>query len=229
MSTTSKISYPWQAAFVAYCNGSPIDEIAQVFDIPLDKVHRHMAAEGWAGLRARLPLVTLQQTTTDGQMVKEGEGTECMGRRGTPQALVPAVAAKLELIQQNRDANLAVFVQLREHLVENVRGLRDGTLKIERLFHFKGSVVEHASTPGPGDWVNIAAYARTIAEGTYRALGDFQSQEKAGQDAAAGASAPSGPAITIILPNVIASPREERVLQSEVIDCQATTVTEPAN
>ena len=87
--------------------------------------------------------------------------------------------------------------------------------------------MEKEVEPGPGDWVNIATYLRTISEGTYRALGDFQSQEKPGQDAPAGAAGPATPAITIILPGAIALPRQERSVNEErnkgqVIDLRDT-------
>jgi hypothetical protein len=79
-------------------------------------------------------------------------------------------------------------------------------------------VVRADVDPGIVDRVNLATYAQTIAQGTYRALGDFQGQEKAGQDAGAGAAVPPGPAITIILPSPIAAPRNEREITGQVID-----------
>ena len=123
--TTKIARHPWTAAFVAYCNGSPIDEIAQVFDIPLKMLHAKMAGDGWAGLRARLPLATLQQTDKTRE-------------QRTPTGLIPAIAAKLELLQQNRDANLSLFVQLREHATEMVRALRDGTLRMDKAVPLQG-------------------------------------------------------------------------------------------
>src|ERR1035441_6862127 len=87
--------------------------------------------------------------------------------------------------------------------------------------------VSTAPSGSPADWVNIATYAQTVAQGTYRALGDFQAQDKPGQDAAGGqAQAPQGPAITIILPSVVALPRSQRGLptanEGQVIDLAGT-------
>lgn len=183
--------YQWQAAFVAFVGGAPTDEISQVFEIPAETLKRRMELENWAKLRDSVMVQVASQVNTN---------------------LPERVEAKLKLIEDNRKANLEIFAKLREHLLEEVNALRDGRLKLEKHWNFKGMVVTKEVNPGPGDWVNIATYARTIAEGTYRALGDFAAQEKPGSDAPAGAGAPQPPAITIILPGAIAQPREQRAV-----------------
>ena len=192
MTETPKSKIRWQAAFTAFCNGTPEEEIAQIFQIPLNRLKVKILDEGWRTLRTKLPLATLPNRE--------------------PVSTLPAeVSAKLEVIEDNRKANLAAFSKLRDHLLEVVTALKDGRLKLEKQFNFKGNIVRAEVNPGPSDWVNIATYAQTIAQGTYRALGDFQGQEKPGQDALAGqATMPQAPAITIILPGVIAAPRAER-------------------
>lgn len=211
--TLAKPSIPWQAAFVAYCNGTAEDEIAQVFDIPLLKLKVKMQAEGWAALREKMPLVT----------TRAGQNATALALRGT--AGLPAeIEAKLAVIQENRAKNLTVFVDLRDRLLEQLQAWKAGNLRIEKSWSNKGVVTTHEAAPGPGDWVNIATFAQTIAQGTYRALGDFQAQDKPGQDAVGGAQLnPSlGPAITIILPGAVAMPRAERGIddarQGQVID-----------
>jgi hypothetical protein len=192
-------SYPWQAAFVAYCNGTAENEIAQVFDIPFDSLKQHMSAEGWAALRTRLPLVTTRAGSEN-----------ALSLRGT-NGLPAEIEAKLAVIQENRTKNLAVFSDLRDRLIERLTAWKAGTLRIEKSWNNKGVVVTHEAAPGPGDWVNIATFAQTIAQGTYRALGDFQAQDKPGQDAVGGQLvAPQAQAITIILPVSVALPRAER-------------------
>lgn len=192
--------YNWPAVFVAYCNGCPLEELAQVYGIELITLRAYEMNQGWAKLRASIPQA--QETA----LMKPGDA-----------------ARKLKLIEENRLQNLGIWVELRDHLLTVVRDLKDGKLKIERLFHNKGMIVRDETDPTTGDMVNIAAYAKTIAEGTYRALGDFQAQEKAGQDASAGAAASGVPAITIILPGVIAAPREQRAARGQVIDVAGVT------
>jgi hypothetical protein len=186
----SSRAYLWQAAFVAYCNGTPEEEISQVFSIPLDTLNDRMAFEGWRALRTKMPMA--MTVTGDAQLPAKTE-------------------AKLAVINENRQKNLAVFTDLRDRLVEKLTAWRDGKLKVQKAFNFKGIITTHEADPGPGDWVNIATFAQTIAQGTYRALGDFQAQDKPGQDAIGGQlTAPAGPAITIIMPGAVAFPREAR-------------------
>lgn len=202
-------SYPWQAAFVAYCNAAPLEEISAIFEIPLDTLTTKAGDEGWKGLRNKLALITNPSNNAAVSQVESG-------------GLSVEVASKLKLVAENRIDNLKVFVKLREHLVESVKALADGTLEIERVFNGKLGIVTHRGKAGPADWVNISTYARTVADGTYRALGDFQGGKNEGQDAAAGTLQPPAPSITIILPAAIARPRQEREIhdakQSQVID-----------
>lgn len=206
---------PWQAMFVAYCNGVPEDEIALVFNVPLMTLKKRMSHECWATLREKLPLVT------------NGAG------EGRSTAIAPTTNAKLKLIEENRLENLKVFTSLRDDLLDVLAKLRSGDLKLEKQFHNRGMVVRADVDPTIVDRVNLATYAQTIANGTYRALGDFQGQEKPGQDAAAGTAAPSGPAITIILPGAIGAPREQREMKtaksSEVIDLTPLTQENSGN
>lgn len=194
-------TYNWAAMFVAFCHNCPAEEIAQIYGVELPTLQQRISREGWAALREKSLI-----TATD------------------LQAMIASPSAgllKLRIIEENRLENLKVFTKLREHLVEVVAKLRNGTLKMEKLFHNAkgGFVLREEVEPSPGDFVNIATYARTISDGTYRALGDFQAQEKAEQDAPAGQAA--APSITIILPAVISAPRDQRNItevKSQVID-----------
>lgn len=207
---------PWQVAFVAYCNGMSIDEIAASLSLSVDSLKHKIADERWADLRTKLPLATMQ----DNGVSKPVES-----------ALAPETKARLDLLFANRKKNYEVFARLRDHLAEQVEALASGKAKVLKLFFSAklGMVVEKEVVPGPGDWVNIATYARTVSEGTYRALGDFAAQEKPGQDAAAGATNAPAPAITIIIPTAIAEPRQERQSKGQVIDVQALLDEKPAN
>lgn len=205
-------AYPWQAAFVAYCNSAPEDEISQIFSIPLPALKERMTKENWHKLREDVLVNALAKADS---------------------RLPTKVEARLAIIQANRDENLKAFTKLREHALEMIGALAERRLKLEKQFFAPklGTVVRADVDPGPGDWVNIATYLRTIAEGTYRALGDTAPGEKAGSDAPAGTQLPQPPAITIILPGAIASPREDRRLDEakmgEVIDLREVTEALP--
>ena len=41
----------WAAIFVAYCNGAPVDELAQIFDVGIDQVTDRIHREKWAAQR----------------------------------------------------------------------------------------------------------------------------------------------------------------------------------
>ena len=199
-------NHNWAAAFTAYCNGSPVEEVSMTFDIPLKTLVQKVQDEGWTSLRAKLPL---------------------SGELGVA-PLANEITAKLAVVKANRIANLEVAVELRKAFVDQIlKPLAAQEVQIERLFHNKGMVVRAEQRPGPADWVNIAAAAKTIADLTYRALGDVVAGERAQSDtpAAAGGAAPT---ITIILPNVVARPREERQIEaSQVVEVQSTvTATE---
>jgi hypothetical protein len=86
---------------------------------------------------------------------------------------------------------------------------------VTKVFHYKGKTIEVEAQPSMADRVNLATYARTIADITYRALGDFGEKS----DLKANASAKpreTVPPITIILPKEIALPRAERARLAEL-------------
>lgn len=219
---TAKRPTNWMAIYTAYCNGASIPELAEVFEIEEARIKAHAAGEGWAALRAKMPLVT------------NPAGLKLVGRTG---GLPAETEKRFQEIQDNRTKNLKVFSDLREHLIAQVEALKDGTARVEKLFHNKGEVVRAEASPSPADWLNVATYARTVAEGTYRALGDFVGDSKITGDSA-GAAATNSPqaAITIILPAAISAPREDRDYVTErqakrpqVIDVQdlTTPATQP--
>jgi hypothetical protein len=219
-------TYTWDAAFVAFCNGSNVEEISEVFKIPLRSVKQRCMAAGWRALRTKLPLITNKT------------GMELMTRQvnAVADAKLPTkVEARIARIEENRKHNLAVFAELREHLIEKVKAFKAGTLLVQKVFCTKGLITTYEAPPGPGDWVNIASYANQVAQGTYRALGDLAAQDKPHQDSGpGGGQLPIGPSITIILPAAVAQPREERSLNeakavpaAEVIDVAAAVTQQP--
>jgi hypothetical protein len=183
------MAFPYTPAFVAYCQGAPVEEIAAEFKVPVKSLQAKIRQEGWRSLANRMS------------------------------GCIPADAGlnsdALNRIEANRAKNYETAAKLREHVIEMVIALRAGTLRIKKQFQHKGQIVEYEAEPGPADWLNIATYARIISDMTYRAIGDSQAQGKPGQDASAGALNPPAPPLTIILPSVIARPRFERSVEVE--------------
>lgn len=209
--------YNWPAAFLAYCNDVPLDEIASAFGMPLTTLSARVSTDGWRGLRAKLAETVAVQGSGGAPQV----GLSVLGRS----ADLPAkVQAKLELIQRNRDQAYKDASKLRDHLMTVIERLASGELKLEKVFNNKGFVVRAEVSPGPGDWLNISSYARNVQEMLYRALGDTAPSGKEGSDTGAAAGAAATPAITIILPGAVAGPRTEKVAKgSQVIDLTPLT------
>jgi hypothetical protein len=182
------MAYSYTPAFVAFCGGAPPGEIAEEFKIPLKSLQAKIRQEGWRGLANRM-----------------------WGR-------IPADAGPndgaLDRIEANRAKNYEIAAKLREHVIEMVIALRAGTLRIKKQFQHKGQIVEYEAEPGPADWLNIATYARTVFDLTYRALGDFGANGGYKADASPGTPPPAQP-IAVFLPAAIARPREERSVEVE--------------
>ena len=191
----------WPAVFTAYCNGAPADELAQIFDLELSSVTNKIKTERWAALRANLPLGETLKSDSEMRGISE---------------------IRLAAIQANRDKNLAAWSLLRGHVISVIEKLAAGTLKMEKVFNGKTGITRVEDLdPTTGDLVNIATALRTATDGTYRAIGDFQAQDKPGQDGSVNGQPPP-PSITIILPSVISQPRDSS--PSQVIDLRPEAV-----
>ncbi len=187
------MSYPYTPAFVAFCGGAPLEEIAHEFNIPIESLKAKIRQDAWRSLANRISgRIAVEVTSHDEALNK---------------------------IETNRAKNYETAAKLRDHAIEIIHCLRAGTLRIKKRFQQKGQLVEQEVEPGPADWLSIATYLRTVTDMTYRALGDFQAQGgKAVQDAPAGTPSPPAPPITIVLPSAVARPRQERGLTIEVGD-----------
>jgi len=180
--------YRYTPAFVAFCAGTPAEEISAEFNIPLKSLQSRIWSEGWKGLATR------------------------MAGRITPE-LTPQDEA-LTRCEANRARNYEVADKLRDHLIEIVEALRAGTLKVKKQWQYQGRVIEFDAEPTPSDLVNIATYAMTIANLTYRALGDHVATGGYKPDVSAG-TPPPAPPVAIVLPSAVARPRFERCLEIE--------------
>lgn len=194
----------WAAAFTAFVGGSTLDEIAAVYDMPLDTLKRRSIDEKWSVMKGKILEQSKALVTTDAGPMTQLEANN--------QLLPPEVRARLALIKHNREVQYQRAVKMGEELDDILQKIRAGTYKVGKHISVpKIGPVWVEAAPGPADLVNIATYARTLADLAYRALGDAAAD---GQERRTEVSATNGPqqAITIILPTAIGAPRGERVL-----------------
>jgi hypothetical protein len=173
------------AAFVEYARGSSLEEISQAMVIPLEELKRWCRNERWDVLAPKLSLATATNASP----------------------LVDDETAR-KRIAENRERNLETAQKLQRDLLEVVTKLRAGTLKSRRVFA-NGTEIE--VEPTLRDRCDLALYARNVADISYRALGDAESTKNPSTDPAA----PLAGQITIILPPLLAAPREKQAVEVE--------------
>jgi hypothetical protein len=201
MATTS---INWAAAFTSYVGGSTLEEIGAVFGIPETTLKARSVSEKWKVMKEKILTQSRALVTTDTGPMSQLEANNSL--------LPPEVRARLALIKQNREVQYQRAVKMGEELDRILQGIRAGTYRVGKYMSVpKSSPVWVEAAPGPADLVNIATYARTLADLAYRALGDAAAD---GQERRAEVSATNSPqqAITIILPTAIGAPRGERIL-----------------
>lgn len=198
------VAYNWAAAFTAFVGGSTLDEVSAVFGIPEHTLKKRAIDEKWNVNKEKILEQSKALVLAGPQPVSQLEANN---------ALLPAeVRARLALIKQNRETQYRRAVRMGEELDAILQGIRDKTYKVGKWISVpKAGPTWVEAEPGPADLVNIATYARTLADLAYRALGDAAAD---GQERRPEVSATNSPqqAITIILPTSIAAPRGERIL-----------------
>jgi hypothetical protein len=176
------MAYSYTPAFVAYCKGLAVEEIAREFNIPLDSLKSKIRQEGWKGLADRM-----------------------CGLNGP----VPAdTVAALDRIEANREKNYETASKLRDQINALLDQYAAGTLRIRKYFIVKGAAAGYDAVPTPSDLLNLATCARTIADLTFRSLGDMAGQ--AGKKTANPETNPVSHPIKINLPPIISLPRQMR-------------------
>lgn len=143
--------YNRTAAFVEFCKGTPLEQIAHALVIPILRLKQWRRDEQWDSLMG----MSITQTTA---------------------VAAPQSVEAQERIQANREKNLLVAQKLQEDLLEVIGKLRAGTLKIEKVFANGSSV---SLDPSLRDRCDLALYAKNVAEISYRALGDVESAKNA--------------------------------------------------
>lgn len=188
--------YNWAEVFAGYCNNASFEELSELHGIALDSLKERARCEGWKRVRNHLLAQNRALARLD-----EGDNSTLAAR----------TERRLNKLRLNREQNFRDVGVLIEHAREVIEKLRDGTLELEKVFNGKDGIRRATVKPGPGDWVNIATYLRTLQDLSYRALGDMTAAGKAEADVPAGNNGNgNAPAITIILPAAIALPRSQR-------------------
>lgn len=155
-----------------------------------------------------IPITTLRHWALQDRWAKLAPQFNALERRGPPAQ--PEAERAQARIKENRERVFRTARKLQEDLAKTVDSLLAGHLKIKRVFA-NGSSAE--TEPGLRDRQDLALYAKHVAELSYRALGDIEST----RGAAEGGNSQAGQ-ITIILPGVVAAPREKR---AQVVDVDA--------
>lgn len=231
-----KQNFNWAAAFVAYVNNHPLQEISDGFGIPLVSLENRAKAERWQALRNELPLGTNEPLTAAPGLTTGLVGPADPFHQGkgilVPEGLPIAIQKKLEALMANRQLNYGQADKMRLYLDQIIEKLLSGELQMEQIFHNKGLIVRTTRMVSPADLVNIATFARTIHDMTYKALGDTTAQTEKGQDGPAGHST-TPPQIIINLPSAIAQPRQQAQLLEgakkagiQIIDVKAEVAQE---
>lgn len=213
ISTMSLVAqqYNYPAAFVAFCNGHPLPEIAEVLGIPEKTLRAHISNEKWVALRDQLPLSTTSLAAVPVPTQQPGRNPFAPNvLMGNNPSLLPAeMQKKLQVLADNRKTNFDHHTRLRNHLEKIISELEAGTLEFEQIVNAKGigPTTVHRQ-PNMQDMVALATYAKMVQDMGYRALGDVSATEGGKQDAGVNSGAP--PAITIVLPGAISVSRSER-------------------
>lgn len=191
----------WAMAFMQYCRGLPLGEVAALTDIPLEKLEKRAGVERWAILRSEAPNL-LPIAPEKAGAVKDLRTAE-----------------RLAMMRANRDENYRLADELRRDAADAIAKLRTGTKLKQYFFSSKSSqVVEHDVEWSIKDRLMLAQYVETIARISYQALGDASWTGK--MEAQVPGAAQGVPQITLVLPGLAAEPREKA---ADVIDVTDTT------
>ncbi|HXJ55237.1 MAG TPA: hypothetical protein VNU68_01110 [Verrucomicrobiae bacterium] len=172
-------NYNYGLAFVEFCRGISLEDISSILNIPLKTLRTHARQNGWRKLADTLASRLAQSSTT------------------------PKAEQEIQRVRENRERNYQTAQKLREDLDRTVDALLDGSLRVGKVLS-NGSQV--FVLPSIKDRLELATYAKHVAELSYRALGDTVSVP--GPD-----TAPQPmPTVQINLPAAVALPRLLRAL-----------------
>lgn len=135
-----------------------------------------------------------------------------------PAPVVDNSERQRDRIKANREKNLAIAQKLQEDAIRLAEDLVAGRLKVTKVTS-KGEKV--VTDPTLRDRADFAAYLKSVAEISYRALGDVEQSKNAPADPALA----TAQQITIFLPPAVSAARQERAVD---VDAQVVTPMKPA-
>jgi hypothetical protein len=178
--------YNYTAAFVAWCRGTPTEEICAMFGIPKGTLAKVMKKERWGELQPHATLPVAPKGEQQNQHM-----LRCL---------------------ENREKNLKIAEKLREDVSNVLTGLLSGR-KQKRYWQYQGRVIEHEVEWNMQDRVALANYMTMVANLTYRALGDKEASTAGTSDRPEGSPPPTS--ITLVLPGAVATPRDVRPVKGD--------------
>lgn len=191
------MAHNFTAAFIAFQQGTPLEDIAQTMAIPVGTLRNKARTDGWTRLAAERALTTTLTAIapTRGDMAERD----------------------LAKIRANRDKVLALAQELQAEALELVQALRAGTLRIEKVMS-TGATVK--TEPSIRDRLDLAAFVQKVADVSYRALGDVAAGPGEGGGLGGEGGRPAA-LVQIVLPVQVAAPRAERITEAEIITIEA--------
>lgn len=182
------VSHNWSAMFIAYSRGLSFAEISEMFGVEERVLERVARKQQWEELNLKLQAHPIEDESV--------------------------LAHRLQAVEDNRQRNLEAAEDFRDTLIQQARLAATGDLEIEHVVKFKEGYDIAKTKAAPKDLKALADSLRTMADMSYRALGDDPDRARAGGN-------DKGPKeqqniINVIIPQAV-SP-EQYVPESEVIE-----------
>jgi len=177
-------NYNYALAFVEFCSGTPLEDISSILNIPLKTLRTHARQNGWRKLADTLASRLSQTSTT------------------------PKAEQEMQRVRENRERNYQTARRLQDDLDTTVDALLDGSLRVGKVLSNGNQVFV---LPSIKDRLELATYAKHVAELSYRALGDTVPATE--RDAAPQPM----PTVQINLPAAVAMPRLLRALPERTL------------
>jgi hypothetical protein len=172
-------NYNYGLAFVEFARGISLEDVSNTLNIPIKTLRTHARQNGWRKLADTLASRLAESSTT------------------------PKAEREMERVRENRERNYQTARKLQDDVDRTVDALLDGTLRVGKVLSNGQQVFV---LPSIKDRLELASYAKHVAELSYRALGDAlpsPERETAHQPM---------PTVQINLPAAVAMPRQLRAL-----------------